>query len=637
LALQLAYERGKLTALMSPVKAIDGLEIHARVVASNGRVWKLPTKTFDIAPNKLVRANYDWVAPAEGAYEFLAQLRTDGAPYNVGRDTGSPHGGIDTRFVVGDEPPPALEAWTDAPHALDARGRVLDRTLAVSGDVAIWVESGLNKLFKTDTPRAQGATNPTIELALAQGEREAFQLALHPKTEPGIQQVRFIVPKLRHANGNAHIPADNIAVHRVRYHPVRVPTHFEGPTGEWPDALPAYAPVDAPADQTTPVWFTVHAPRDIPAGTYTGVFEVHALGMEPKELFLSVRVFDFALPQTPRMKTDFRFYPPTIPNGADEAAVLTRYRDNALAHRVTLRELTMIPRERADYASVLDSYKDDLLAQLAAGATTVGAPRSLQDAPDQLRVANAFVNRLNLDNRAFVQLADDPAAPAWPRLLETMQGWKERAPDIPIMVTTQGLRPFIPPMLDRWCVHSQVFDTANGGQILQAISEGREVWWYVHHVPPRPYANFFLDFAAIEHRVLFWQAWALGIKGMHYWGVNAVEAGRDPWTEPLDITPANGDGLLVYPGDAGPVDSIRWEVIRDGLEDYDYLALFSDLRKRVAAAGMPADLKAQVDAAGDLQAVIPNLVTFTRDPNTMLAKRIAIAEAIEAMQAELAQ
>ena len=171
----------------------------------------------------------------------------------------------------------------------------------------------------------------------------------------------------------------------------------------------------------------------------------------------------------------------------------------------------------------------------------------------------------------------------------------------------------------------------NSSTVLQRIAAGKEVWCYVNHAPARPYANFFLDFAAIEHRILFWQAWALGVKGMHYWGVNYAEPNQDQWKSTLDIRPVNGDGLLVYPGADGPVNSIRWECVRDGLEDYDYLAVFQVCRRKLAEKGGQEALIARADKAGDLGKVVPDLVSFSRDPKALLDKRIEIGALIEDM------
>jgi hypothetical protein len=161
------------------------------------------------------------------------------------------------------------------------------------------------------------------------------------------------------------------------------------------------------------------------------------------------------------------------------------------------------------------------------------------------------------------------------------------------------------------------------------------VWWYVNHVPPRPYGNFFLDFAAIEHRILFWQTWALGIRGMHYWSVNFAEPGQNPWKSLLDATPVNGDGFLVYPGPEGPVNSIRWENIRDGIEDFDYLSMFAARRRNLLKLGGHGDLMKRVEAAYDLKALVPDLVSFSRDSQVLLKKRLELAGLIEEMDRAL--
>ncbi len=650
LAAQLDYKSGKLVLLLSAVKAMPDLEIHARIVAPNGRVWRLPGKRCSIDPNRLARCTYGWVPPAEGAYEFLAQVRRLGKALELGRETGSPHGGIDTEFVVGRRGSPvcagedraakcvAFEPWTDAPHVLDRGPRERPCILAATGDVDVWFETGLEKIFREDVPKPQGAVDPSVRIALARGERESFQVVLRPKGEFSLTNVRVQVNALEHRSKGARITPEDIALYNVAYHDVHIPSYFEGPAGAWPDALPPLGQIEAPPGVSTPLWCTVHAPPGLPAGEYTGLMELHATGMEPLELWIHVRVYDFDLPAIPSLKTDFGFSMESAARGAqtrggrsNPSQLASAYLDNALEHRVTLRQLTQFPRESADYAADLGKYAPRVNALLKRGVSSVAVPPSLLDAPEQLRLANDFVTKHHLQNRVFVQLADEPEEPSWPRLLETMQQWKDLAPDIPIMVTAYGLKPFIPDVLDRWAIHSQVFDTPNSRGILQHASEGQEVWWYVNHAPPRPYANFFLDFAAIEHRIFFWQTWALGLRGVHYWGINYSAPGQDPREDSLDITPVNGDGLLVYPGPDGPVNSIRWETIRDGIEDYDYLTIFMERVKQLKERPGQEALLQRALAVYQLGDLVPDLVSFNRTPQALLAKRHALAEMIEEM------
>ena len=639
LAVQLDYETGQMTLLIASVKRFEEVSLHGRIVAPNGRVWRLPTKNFMLGPGAAARCTYGWVPPADGSYEFIAELRRDEVPVALGKDTGSPHGGIDTQFVVGEARGIQMAAWSDAPYALERGARARPGALAAREPVPVWFASSLEKVFPRDVVKEGGLLDRTVRLSLAGNERESFQVVLRPPPGKNLVNVELEVGELVDARSGARIEKDAIATYVVGFHDIRIPSYFEGPTGPVPDALlPHRTPIVVKGGTTRPLWFTVFARAGLPAGTYRGEITVRADGLAPIALRVEARVYDFSLPKRSALKTDFGFWREAALRGAKAIGgtptvgrLDAAYRENASAHRVTLRTLSGLPAESADYSASLDAYAERLDALQGSGVTSISVPSTLLDIPEQLRQANAFIKKEGLQNLAFVHLYHEPLSPAWPRLLETMQRWKEIAPDIPIMVTTGGIKPFIPEVLDRWAVHAQVFDTVNNQILLEAIAGGREVWWYINHAPPRPYGNFFIDFAPIEHRVLFWQAWALGIKGMHYWSVNYIEPGCNPWKSALDVTPVNGDGLLVYPGPEGPINSIRWENIRDGIEDYDYLALFSALRKRLETRGGHEVLLEEAARAYDLGEVVPNLVTFSRDVSVLLEKREALGASIEAM------
>ena len=34
-----------------------------------------------------------------------------------------------------------------------------------------------------------------------------------------------------------------------------------------------------------------------------------------------------------------------------------------------------------------------------------------------------------------------------------------------------------------------------------------------------------------------------------------------------------GDCYMVYPGPDGPISTVRWEIFREGVQDYEYLKL----------------------------------------------------------------
>ena len=86
-------------------------------------------------------------------------------------------------------------------------------------------------------------------------------------------------------------------------------------------------------------------------------------------------------------------------------------------------------------------------------------------------------------------------------------------------------------------------------------------------------------------RTFAWAIWKHRVTGTGaWWDLTAWTLGaKNPWEDPL-YGPWAGAGILLYPprdkGEQGPIDSIRWEVWRDSLEDHRLLGLASSLAKK---------------------------------------------------------
>ena len=106
----------------------------------------------------------------------------------------------------------------------------------------------------------------------------------------------------------------------------------------------------------------------------------------------------------------------------------------------------------------------------------------------------------------------------------------------------------------------------------------------------------------------------------------------------------NGDGRFLYPprGSAepnsgphlnGPIHSVRWENLRDGMEDYEYFWLLQQEIDRATSSGGSPSL---ISEARQLLTVPPevskDMAHFTTDPRPLLAHRDRIAQMIEKMQ-----
>ncbi|MEX2016032.1 MAG: glycoside hydrolase domain-containing protein, partial [Candidatus Hydrogenedentales bacterium] len=629
-AAQLDYRAGALELLMSPTRSVYDMELHGVILSGDEKEADLDPKRFSMSPDRLVRASFAWTAP-RGVYEFLAQFRAQKKAYQLGRDTAPPHGGIDTAFVVGDPDGVRFEAWTDAPYALDRAPQQLVRTLAATSPATVWFESPLNKIFRDDTVEARGADDPVGSLRLARNERESLQIVLRPPDGRDLRNVTVRVNDLRRTGGGESLPASAIDVYTVGYVPVRIPTHYENPTGDYPDPLVPAESFNAPGGECRPIWLTVFARGNQPPGVYRGVIEIHAADTEPIGLILEVTVLPFTLPQRPMLKTDFGFdaeaaYERALRSGftGNRTELNRRFLLNALAHRITLRDLVALPVPSQDYAAALAAYESQFKPFFHLFSSVSVSP-ALFDA-GLLAQANALVARNDLGDEAFSQIGRNPAPAAWPSLDQRLVQWNETAPQIAATVAVEGVAPFLPKSGTLWTIHTPIFDTPARIPLLERIGEGGEVWWFVNELPGRPYANFFLDFAAIEHRFLLWQAWGLGVKGLHHRHTNALPLEQNPYESLLDAVPTNGGSYLLYAGAEGPVNSIRWETLRDGIEDYDYLTLLAGRARELKRRGGHDALVERAAAALDLTDIMTNLASFPRDSAVLAHRRNTIGE-----------
>jgi hypothetical protein len=126
---------------------------------------------------------------------------------------------------------------------------------------------------------------------------------------------------------------------------------------------------------------------------------------------------------------------------------------------------------------------------------------------------------------------------------------------------------------------------------VQARRAGNKLTtFYVYGWPPHP--NTLSYSPAVEARMLPWIAAAHRLDGFLRWSYNSWTS--DPFKQPVHIF-TQGDEYLVYPGKNGPMSSIRWEQLKEGIEDFE---LIRQLRAK---------------DGGDSAALTDALTTATRD------------------------
>ncbi len=263
-------------------------------------------------------------------------------------------------------------------------------------------------------------------------------------------------------------------------------------------------------------------------------------------------------------------------------------------------------------------------------------------------------------DKAFTYWFDEPDPKDYEFVVAGMKRLKEAAPGIKRMLTEQP-EPALMGNVDIWCGLTPEW-TIEG--VRARREAGEDVWWYICTAPKAPYVTEFIDHPGTELRLWPWQSWQYGVKGVLVWAsvywtsplVYPEPSLQDPWEDPMSWlsgygVPAgqaspwgNGDGRFLYPPrrdpnaaptpclDA-PINSIRWESLRDGMEDYEYFWLLSEAVRRLEACEGDT---ARVRRAKDLLRVPANvsrdLTHFTTDPRTILDHRERLARAIERLQ-----
>jgi len=527
-------------------------------------------------------------------------------------------------------------------------------------NMTVWYSHACRKVFPTD--RAPSARSEAVRLSQARSEREAVQVVLRPKRELAAPRVK--VSALR---GPATIGAKQISVRWVAYVNVRRPSGALGKAGLHPDPLPARAPAKLAAGKNQPVWIEVHAPDDQQAGKYRGKIEVSAGGQAVCQIPLNVHVWDFALPPTRlKVKASIRLSALQRDSGRSQEDIVKRYQRNLVAHGVNVSHASVSRHGRGwenhdcsvqflrsigakYFAMPLGGVKHDRRHRWLPDATwalrnpmaAMGErlPRAMRvAAPDGkdfdpkfrglleriVRKVSEHYEQLGLLDCSHVRFIDEPdlrdrRTVEW--ILRVSRLIKGVNPKVRIFHTRAPI-PELIPWADVWMVNTALWDMCEK-QIELGRKAGHEIWVYQNSIP-------LIDYSPMRTRTHAWALWKYRVDGVGSWWTLTDWRG-DPWQNPAQ-GPWAGGGILLYPprdrNEQGPIDSVRWEVWRDGLEDYRLLELAQSL------AGKSAELRKLLAEADQVCPKWPahrqpDDAPHWTDPAKLESLRFRLAAAIE--------
>ena len=541
---------------------------------------------------------------------------------------------------------------------------------AAGQPLRVWPVDPHVKVFRDTQPGAAGA----VTLRAARNEYEPGQFAVRSGTRA--EGLRVELSSLRRADGSRVIGGEHLRWNFVGFIPLRKNTpaseaiQVRKAPCEVPDPLLEARRIDLGPNVTQPVWITVFVPKDAPAGQYRGeatVIAGEARAMLPVEL----TVDPFTLPDQRHVLVTNWFTSGNIAKSHKvepwtEAfwTVLERYARDMAAHR---QNVALAPWDLVDVARdaggglAFNYQRFDRFVEVFQRAgvsdgieiTHVGGGKEGWGTEIQFSAVHAHDRKTGKSvalgpeeglfpllsdlekhlqkrgwlEKSMIHIADEPCIlnlPSWKKasaLVHKAAPRLRRIEAVEMSDCSGALEIWVPKLshFDRW------------RSAYEAQRKGNEFWFYICcHPYGNVYANRFLDYPLSRVRVLHWMNFSENLQGYLHWGWNFW--GNDPFGPPSDDLPP-GDTHVVYPGSQGPLDSIRWEMQRESLEDFEYLHLLAAktaaVQKQLGAAASWIDPRRR---AVELSRRVVRAVSDTEvAPDKIQAVRREIAAEIRAV------
>jgi hypothetical protein len=400
-------------------------------------------------------------------------------------------------------------------------------------------------------------------------------------------------------------------------------------------------------DRNQPLWVEVYVPVTAHPGKYTGSARVSMAGAFQFSVPIRLTVWRFALPSTSTLKSSFglsginalKQHRGRYTNDEDLHSITNVYTKAALLHRITTHGGSMQPpkfsRESGgnmrldwrDYDAEVGPFLNgsaipdgEPLPGARVTSAEIRTPEKFEGPEQQKAYWTEWTRHFQQKgwyDRLFLYLWDEPAKRDFPELLKRGRAASQVEPRVRSLVTI----PFTPKLEDVvqiWvplvnCLEPKAgfpdfCDATPPFEVYAGQAPGKSLWFYQScashgcNIIGGDYFNgwpsYMIDMQGAANRVMQWVAWKFQVEGELYYSMNeSYGHANDPW-ENTRMSGGNGDGTLFYPGLPKriggrtdiPIESIRLKLIREGMEDYEYLAQFAKLAGRQSADQFAAQI-----------------------------------------------
>jgi hypothetical protein len=516
----------------------------------------------------------------------------------------------------------------------------------------LWTTTTMDKVVR----EAAAPTTPGDSIAMfaAKNEFEPFQLVVLPNGDS------TVTLEMTAFSGPGTI--DRVDIRRVGYVRIAQPSDASSiPSGFIPDPLEPTsfgASESLTGGSNQPFWITVYVPADAAAGDYQATLTVTVDG-NAQDVPVSLHVYDFALPPSSSFDGSWNSSFQAL-GGSDSLEKVEELKNFFFEHRLNPSSVAWPAGLNYSGGIEYDCASGTFLEDSNAYDFSQLGPKYVEGqgwngAGFQALQVMRFVDNSTPRPQDFcgVDRGPDHFGTAqynaeWSKLLTalddylTTRGWqdlahyyvqnepqddadyevaaflanltKTAAPNLRIAVSEEP-KPEIAehPMAngnsyDLWWADLSAFEPSYAATRQDM---GEEVWWYFLYGDRPPHFNpITIDHHGLESRIGHWAAYKYRISGFAYYSVTGWS--NDPYNDPNPQgTEQNGDGFLLYPPVNGElVSSIRWELLREGVEDYEYL-LLANGGVRPASPNVGAMCDQSVDSA------VSSVTSFTRDASAL--------------------
>jgi hypothetical protein len=299
-----------------------------------------------------------------------------------------------------------------------------------------------------------------------------------------------------------------------------------------------------------------------------------------------------------------------------------------------------------------------------AGWPDVGKPDVERNAANQTVYVNtikdvrnhlqSFINPKKTDIYVYLNGLDESYFPeAWHRMVYYGDMFRKAYPEAMFRVDggyNQEAMNIIGKSINAWATHTINY---NIDEIRKYQKMGIKDWLY----GPMLYeskvnswvgSSTFVDLPLLNDRAISWSCWKYNTYSWISWGIG--EGWKHGWYDPetwkdayksgaeadavFSFKKLNGNALLVYspgivPNVDGPCPSIRLKMMRDGVQEYEYMRLLSSLDKNAERVNTVVN-KIIKEPFGDKS--IGNLDVWSYDPEQWDRSRIELGELINQTQ-----